>query len=333
MYYDEYPVGHPTKIIKPQSYDKSWFGFIYGKILPPRGLYQPVLPHKQTTKQAHKLLFGLCRTCMQTIELKCSHHKHKKCDVNCKKRNCENSKSARKAAKITCNYCYNIRNGECFHSDDERSITGFWCTNEIAKAVEKGYKFIDIYEVWHLKNTSTDLFKEYIKKFMKIKLEASEFDCSEEEYRNKTKILEYNPGLKFIAKICLNSLWGKFGQVPKHRQNKYVETEAEFYKIVLDDKIESLSLSFLNDTTVYASYETKDEFVRQNYNTNIYIACFTSAWARLRLYDMIDRLGKNVCYMDTDSVVYIENDSTKYIMEEYTGESLGEWTDELKVNT
>ena len=45
---------------------------------------------------------------------------------------------------------------------------------------------------------------------------------------------------------------------------------------------------------------------------------------------MIDRLGKNVCYMDTDSVVYIENDSTKYIMEEYIGDSLGEWTDELK---
>ena len=55
-----------------------------------------------------------------------------------------------------------------------------------------------------------------------------------------------------------------------------------------------------------------------------------ATWARLRLYDMFDRLGKNVCYMDTDSVVYIENGSTKYIMEEYKGVSRFEWTDQKK---
>jgi hypothetical protein len=81
---------------------------------------------------------------------------------------------------------------------------------------------------------------------------------------------------------------------------------------------------------VYASYEIKDEFVRQSYNTNIYIACFTTSWARLRLYEMIDRIGRNVCYMDTDSVVYIEDDSIKYIFDKYIGDSLGEWTDELE---
>ena len=44
---------------------------------------------------------------------------------------------------------------------------------------------------------------------------------------------------------------------------------------------------------------------------------------------MFDRRGRNVCYMDTDSVVYIEDDSTKYIFDKYIGDSLGEWTDEL----
>jgi len=255
----------------------------------------------------------------------------------CTTKKCENCKATRKIAKQNCNACYNVRNGECLHSDEERSITGFWCTNEIDKALEKGYIIQDIYEVLHFENTSTELWKGYIRKFLKIKMEASKFDCSEEEYREKARklgialgVLEYNPGLRFIAKICLNSLWGKFGQVPKHRQNEYIDTEADFYRIVLDDKIESLSLSFLNDAMVYASYEIKNEFVRQNYNTNIYIACFTTSWARLRLYDMIDRLGRNVCYMDTDSVVYIEDDSTQYIAEKYTGDSLGEWTDELE---
>src|SRR5207244_7501514 len=140
MYYDKYPVGHPTKIIKPQFYDPKWFGFIYCKILPPRGLYLPVLPYKQKAKQSHKLLFGLCRSCMQNIELKCTHHGNSKCHQECIAKSCNDCKSQRKLKKQTCNICYSIRNGDCLHKDNERSITGFWCTIEVQKALEKGYK-------------------------------------------------------------------------------------------------------------------------------------------------------------------------------------------------
>ena len=102
MYFDKYPIGHPVKKIKPQHYDPNWFGFVYCKVLPPRGLYQPVLPYKQKTKQAHKLLFGLCRTCMQNIDLKCNHHKNIKCKPDCKpdrKGPCKDCKSIRKIMK------------------------------------------------------------------------------------------------------------------------------------------------------------------------------------------------------------------------------------------
>ena len=163
-----------------------------------------------------------CRMCMQNIDLRFYHHKKVKCKQECKVQSCTDCKSTRKIMKQTCIHCYNMKNGECMHTDDERCITGFWCTNVIQKALEKGYKIQDIYEVWYFGNTSTDLWKGYIRKFLKIKLETSEFDCSEEEYRNKARLLgievktlEINPGLRFIAKICLNSLWGKFGQVPK----------------------------------------------------------------------------------------------------------------------
>src|SRR3989442_1559255 len=276
MYYDKYPIGHPITILKPKAYDLNWFGFVYCKVIPPKGLYQPVLPYKQKTKQAHKLLFGLCRTCMSYIDLKCIHYKNEKCKQDCNIKQCKECKSCRKLMKQNCSSCYNIRNGECFHSDEERAITGVWCTNEIEMALNKGYMIEYIYEVQHFENTSSDLWKEYIKKFMKIKLETSNYDCSEEEYRSKARQLgielgniKFNPGLRFIAKTCLVSLWGKFGQVPKHTQNKYIDTEEDFYKTVLNDKIESLSLSFLNDLTVYASYETKDQFVGPSYNTNI----------------------------------------------------------------
>ena len=64
-------------------------------------------------------------------------------------------------------------------------------------------------------------------------------------------------------------------------------------------------------------------------NTNIYVACFTTSNARLRLYEMLDKLNENICYCDTDSIVYIENKATKQIVTPYLGDGLGQWTDEL----
>jgi len=102
-----------------------------------------------------------------------------------------------------------------------------------------------------------------------------------------------------------------FGQNPKVKHSEYIESERDFYKIILNDKTEQISSSFLNDNMVYANYKTKNEFLKINYNTNIYITCFTSPWAQLRLYNMLEKLDKNVCYCDTNSVVYIENEQTK----------------------
>ena len=83
--------------------------------------------------------------------------------------------------------------------------------------MKKVNKIVNIYDVWHFEQSSTELWKESIRKFLKIKLETSEFTCSEEEYRQKARMfgielweLKRNEGLRFISKICLNSLWGKF---------------------------------------------------------------------------------------------------------------------------
>ena len=136
--------------------------------------------------------------------------------------------------------------------------------------------------------------------------------------------LKPNPGMRFISKLCLNSLWGKFGQNTKPQQNEYINEEKDFYKIVLDDKIESVNIHFVTDDMIYVSYRNKDEFLRTNYNTNIFVACFTTSWARMRLYDLMEKLGESICYCDTDSIVYTENKRTKSIVENFLGDSLGE---------
>jgi len=88
----------------------------------------------------------------------------------------------RKIIKQNCEQCYIYRNNDCTHSDSGREIIRFWTTVEIEKALGKGYKIDKIYEVWHFQHSSTELWKEYIRKFLKIKLKTSKFTCSEEEY-------------------------------------------------------------------------------------------------------------------------------------------------------
>ena len=73
---------------------------------------------------------------------------------------------------LNCQECCNERNADCTHTDSERAITGLWTTTEMEKAFEKSYKIVNIYDVWHFEQSSTELWKEYIRKFLKIKLET-----------------------------------------------------------------------------------------------------------------------------------------------------------------
>ncbi|CAC5419263.1 unnamed protein product [Mytilus coruscus] len=71
--YCKYPIGHPityTDISVDDYIKNNYFGIMKCKILPPKGLYHPVLPYKQlTSDNTHKLLFGLCRTSHARLKL------------------------------------------------------------------------------------------------------------------------------------------------------------------------------------------------------------------------------------------------------------------------
>jgi hypothetical protein len=59
------------------------------------------------------------------------------------------------------------------HNDEERSLTGTWVTDELKKALEKGYVVQRIYEVWHFDETEQydpktktgGLFTDYVNTF------------------------------------------------------------------------------------------------------------------------------------------------------------------------
>jgi len=80
---------------------------------------------------------------------------------------------------------------------------------------------------------------------------------------------------------------GKFGQNSRITRHEYIDNIKKFYEIVLNKNIENLAVAFIkgNDQNelIYVTYEEKDECMKASYNTNIYVACFTTSHARLRL--------------------------------------------------
>ena len=59
-------------------------------------------------------------------------------------------------------------------------------------------------------------------------------------------------------------------------------------------------------------------------STNVAICAFTTAYARLRLYQALEILGEDVLYCDTDSVIFRDRGQL------VTGPYLGDLTSELK---
>uniref|UniRef100_A0A1I8HD58 DNA-directed DNA polymerase n=1 Tax=Macrostomum lignano TaxID=282301 RepID=A0A1I8HD58_9PLAT len=149
-------------------------------VLPPSDLHIPLLPYRVQKK----LFFGLCRTCME-----------QQCGGEC-----------------------------CDHSDEERALTGTWATPELQKAFQLGYRLQAVHALAYWTEKRTGLFGDYVNAFLKLKAESSgspgmsdedkaayiaDFFAKEGVTLDK---VEPNPGLRFVAKIFLNSLWGKFCQ-------------------------------------------------------------------------------------------------------------------------
>jgi hypothetical protein len=304
----KYPIGHPQFIMKDfGDYDTiadRVFGFIRCKILPPNKLYIPVLPGKYGNDK--KLLFSLCKACVEEIPRKSSL---------------------------------------CSHTDEERCLTGTWFSEEIKLAIKQGYRIKKIYSAYTFKETSTELFSSYIKKFYKIKLLASgkphDTETPEkmkkyiEDVKDKEGIdlegekFESNPGLRQVSKLMLNSLWGKFGTRRILTAHKFCSSIQDLERIFDDISVKACDVVEVTDKIVIAMYEKKNvDFVNINNVNNIYIAACTTAWARIKLYEHLEKANERAVYCDTDSIIYIDRPLNNLI----TGEYLGQLKSELPKN-
>ena len=305
----EYPLGHPTILYEPENQDlASYFGLALVTILPPRRLFHPVLP----VRHGGKLTFPLCMACVRTEQPKDMFE----------------------------------RSARCHHANQDRQLQGTWCTPELEKAVELGYQLIRIHEVWHFppNQRKTGLFADYVNTWLKIKQESAGWPrwCQTDEqkqqylqqYQEREGItleqVEKNPGRKQVAKLMLNSFWGKFGERTNKPKTLQLKQPSELFNILTDGANEIQTLRICTDDILEVVYKQTEANDLPNNKTNIFIACFTTCHARLHLYKHLHTLQQQVLYYDTDSVIYSWKEGQEWIP---TGDYLGEMTDELDGDT
>ena len=135
--------------------------------------------------------------------------------------------------------------------------------------------------------------------------------------------INYNPGLRALAKLMLNSIWGKFAQRSNLVKTEQIEDPQVFFDYLTSDEITVLDADLVSDEILEIRYEYGDKFVQPDPNTNVVIAAFTTAYARLQLYDELYMLQQRVLYYDTDSVIYLSQPEPRL------GNYIGDLTNEL----
>jgi hypothetical protein len=96
--------------------------------------------------------------------------------------------------------------------------------------------------------------------------------------------------MRALAKLMLNSFWGKFAQRPNMAKTEQIRDAQVYNEYLTSDEINVLDANLVSDDMIEIQYEYT------NAKTNVVIAAFTTAYARLKLYEVLDMLQERVLY-------------------------------------
>lgn len=75
-------------------------------------------------------------------------------------------------------------------------------------------------------------------------------------------------------------------------QTSYISDPTEFFDMMTSDQQEVKNVRFVNDESVQLDWRYTDNFIEASARTNVVIAAYTTAQARLKLYSYLKHLGK-----------------------------------------
>uniref|UniRef100_A0A1I8B827 DNA-directed DNA polymerase n=1 Tax=Meloidogyne hapla TaxID=6305 RepID=A0A1I8B827_MELHA len=308
-FYAFYPIGHPEVVelnrnvcwTKPDDLH-PYRGLFKLFIVPPDDLYLPVIPER-----IHgKLIFHLCHQCAIEIEPGVAKRTEDK-------------------------YTKRLGNKWCSHTDKQRGFVSTTCSVELELALSRGYRVTKIYSIYHWKEWSDTLLRPYVQDMMRLKIEASGWpssvmtECSKEEKKLKQAFIdrnqkEYgielapsrinkNDGMRYLAKTCNNSMWGRWALRCNLTQDCITSSPVKLHTVLNDPKLELGAVEMLAQNLYAVPYRKRKEFVRPHEKYNIAIALITTATARVMLYDFMEKIVKEkdckLLYTDTDSCFYL----------------------------
>lgn len=184
---------------------------------------------------------------------------------------------------------YVYENKLCFPTGKLHSV---WTLREIEYAESIGCTIESIEQIVVF-DLLEDLFSEYVNKFFTIK--------------NTSKGAK-----KAIAKLLLNTLYGKFGM--KRQRETYINID--YIEELKENGIKFVQLDHELGDVLKAIIDLESEYIQ------VSIASHVTAYSRIYLHQSLQKMldkGNNLFYCDTDSGVFDKE------MEENVGKDLGLW--------
>ena len=82
----------------------------------------------------------------------------------------------------------------------------------------------------------------------------------------------------------------------------------QFARYIFGDEYDVTHFLFVSEDVVLIQWRHADGYSGQTRDINVFLGAFTTAHARLELYDLMDKLGNRLLYSDTDSFVFVSKD-------------------------
>ena len=137
------------------------------------------------------------------------------------------------------------------------------------------------------------------------------------------------PGKRSLGKIMLNSFYCKWAQRSNLSQTEVVKDRKRLLQLLFSPEKKVTGIIPINQEIIYVSWCLKEEADISAPFTNVAIAIFITAQARLYLYEYLEKVNHRSIYFDTDSILFINTVNPQ----EYTpplGNMLGCMTNELE---
>lgn len=131
----------------------------------------------------------------------------------------------------------------------------------------------------------------------------------------------------FLSFSLFLAFGGKFGERSNKPQTHMIQSAHQLYALLNDPSFKISTMRIYSEDVVEVVTTHAEEEVEQNVKTNIFIAIFTTAHARLKLSSALETLQERVLYYDTDSVIYKWRPGQVEIP---LGVFLGKFTDEVE---